>query len=211
MIRVLLADDHGIVRKGIKLLIGNGNDIEIVGEAQNGLEALELVKSLKPDVLIADISMPGMSGIELTAETKTNHSYTNVLMLSTFFDEDNILESFEAGALGYLPKNANEEELVHAIKKIAKGQLFYTPSVMELVGTSLIARKSQGTSLKSTLTNREKEILAELVNGCTNKEIASKLFLSTRTVDAHRRNIMKKLKVNNSAQLVKVSMEKKLV
>lgn len=211
MIRVLLADDHGIVRKGIKLLIGKGNGIEIVGEAQNGLQALELVKSLKPDVLIADISMPGMSGIELTAETKTNHSYTNVLVLSTFFDEDNILESFEAGALGYLPKNANEEELIHAIKKIAQGQLFYTPSVMELVGTSLIARKSQGTNLKSTLTNREKEILAELVNGCTNKEIASKLFLSTRTVDAHRRNIMKKLKVNNSAQLVKVSMEKKLV
>ena len=191
--------------------MGKRNGGEIGGEAQNGLQALELVKSLKPDVLIADISMPGMSGIELTAETKTNHSYTNVLVLSTFFDEDNILESFEAGALGYLPKNANEEELIHAIKKIAQGQLFYTPSVMELVGTSLIARKSQGTNLKSTLTNREKEILAELVNGCTNKEIASKLFLSTRTVDAHRRNIMKKLKVNNSAQLVKVSMEKKLV
>ena len=211
MIRVVLADDHGIVRKGVKLLIGNGKEIEIVGEATDGVKALQMVTDLKPDVLIADISMPGMSGIELTAEVKKNHSYTNVLVLSTYFDEDNILESFEAGALGYLPKNSNEEELINAIEKIAQGKLFYTPEVMEIVGTSMIARKSQGSNLKSDLTSREKEILKELVNGATNKEIASKLFVSTRTVDAHRRNIMKKLKVNNSAQLVKVSMEKKLV
>ncbi|WP_422359608.1 response regulator transcription factor [Reichenbachiella sp.] len=211
MIKVVLADDHGIVRKGIKLLISGGKNIEIVGEATDGLQAVELVKDLKPNVLIADISMPGMTGIEVAAEVKKLHPSTNVLMLSTYFDEENILESFEAGALGYLPKNSNEDELIHAIEKIAEGKLFYTPSVMEIVGSSLIERKSLGSSIKASLTSREKEILKELVNGSTNKEIGSKLFVSTRTVDAHRRNIMKKLKVNNSAQLVKISMEKKLV
>ena len=211
MIKVVLADDHGIVRKGVKLLISGGKNIQIVGEATDGFKAIELVNDLKPNVLIADISMPGLTGIEVAAHVKRNNPETNVLILSTYFDEEHILESFEAGALGYLPKNSNEDELIHAIEKIAQGQLFYTPSVMEIVGSSLIERKSFGSGLKATLTSREKEILRELVDGSTNKEIAYKLFVSTRTIDAHRRNIMKKLKVNNSAQLVKVSMEKRLV
>ncbi|WP_456461640.1 response regulator [Reichenbachiella sp.] len=211
MIKVVLADDHEIVRKGIRLLINGKKEIEIIGEANDGLQAVELVHNLKPNVLITDLSMPGLSGIEVAAKVKKHYAHTHVLILSAFFDEENILKSFESGALGYLPKNSNEEELIHAIEETSQGKLFYTPSVMEIVGASLIERKSLGGSSGASLTTREKEILKQLINGSTNKEISANLFVSTRTVDAHRRNIMKKLKVHNSAQLVKVSMEKKLV
>lgn len=211
MIKVVLADDHEIVRKGIRLLINGKKKIEIIGEANDGLQAVELVHNLKPNVLITDLAMPGLSGIEVAAKVKKHHPHTHVLILSAFFDEENILKSFEAGALGYLPKNSNEEELIHAIEETSQGKLFYTPSVMEIVGASLIERKSLGGSSGASLTTREKEILKQLINGSTNKEISANLFVSPRTVDAHRRNIMKKLNVHNSAQLVKVSMEKKLV
>lgn len=211
MIRVLIADDHGLIRRGIILLLEGASNIEIIGEAKDGKDALQKVKLLKPDVLIADISMPGTSGIELTQNLKLESPETHVLILSNYFDEEYILESYEAGALGFLPKNADEKLLVSAIERIAAGKLFYAPSVLDILGTSVIARRSPGKSLKSWLTEREKEILKELVDGSTNKQIAEKLFISSRTVDAHRRNIMKKLNVNNSAQLVKISLEKKLV
>ncbi|MFY0627317.1 MAG: response regulator transcription factor [Reichenbachiella sp.] len=211
MITVLLADDHGIVRKGIKLLLESSPDLEIIGEANDGEEALKLIEELKPNVLVTDISMPEMSGVELTQKVKENYNDTKVLVLSTHFDEEYILDSFEAGALGYLPKNANEDQIVSAIKVVAKGELFYTPSVVDILGSALISKRSPGKSSKALLTSREKEILKELVDGSTNKEIANKLFISVRTVDAHRRNIMKKLNVNNSAQLVKAAFEKRLV
>ena len=211
MITVVIADDHGVVRKGIKMELQGCEDVEIVGEVSNGREALEKVKKLNPKVLIADISMPEMSGVELTKKVKDEYPNTNVLVLSTYFEEEYILASYEAGAHGYLPKNAEEEELVSAVEKIAKGELFYTPSVSSLLGSSIITKRSPGKSLKSWLTSREKEVLKKLVDGSTNKDIANEFFISIRTVDAHRRNIMKKLKVNNSAQLVKISMEKNLV
>jgi DNA-binding NarL/FixJ family response regulator len=211
MITVVLADDHGIVRKGIKLLLSNRAEIDIIGEAADGKKALELIETLKPNVLITDISMPELSGIELTKEVTDKFPDTHILILSVHFDTESILECFECGALAYLPKNANEEELIGAIIKIAQGEVYYTKSVVEILGSSIIKNSSPGKSLKSKLTTREKEILKELINGATNKEIATKLFVSVRTVDAHRRNIMKKLDVKNSAQLVKISIEMRLV
>lgn len=211
MIQVVLADDHSVVRRGIKLLLEDSGLISVVGEADNGDQAIDLVKELKPDVLVTDIAMPGMSGIDLIQVIKKDCPDTHILVLSTHNDEEYILVSFEAGALGYLPKNAKAEQLVSAVEKIAEGELFYTPAVVDILGASLIRKRSPGKSLKSWLTKREKEILRELVEGSTNKEIAAKLFLSTRTVDSHRRNIMKKLKVTNSAQLVKLAIEKSLI
>lgn len=206
-----MADDHGIVRQGIRQLIENDDEIEIVGEADDGDQALKLVRDLRPDVLITDITMPGMSGLELIKLVKDQYPETHTLVLSTHNDEEYILESFEAGALGYLPKNAKVDDMVDAVYKISRGEIYYTQAVMNILGANLINRRSPGRSLKSWLTDREKEILKELVEGATNKEIANKLFISVRTVDTHRRNIMKKLNVTNGAQLVKVTMEKRLV
>lgn len=155
----MLADDHEIVRKGIRLWINGKKKIEIIGEASDGLQAVELVHNLKPNVLKTDLTMPGLSGIEAAAKIKKHHPHTHVLVLSAFFDEENILKSFKAGALGYLPKNSNEEELIHAIEETAQGKLFYIPQIMEIVGASLIQRKSLGGGLEASLTTREKEIL----------------------------------------------------
>ncbi|UXP32082.1 response regulator transcription factor [Reichenbachiella agarivorans] len=211
MTSVILADDHSVVRKGLKLLLEECGTIIVVAEASSGEQALELVKEHKPDVLVTDISMPGMSGLDLIPLVKKAAPKTQILVLSTHNDEEYILVSFEAGALGYLPKNTKAEQLIAAVEKIAEGELYYTPEVVDILGASLIKRRSPGKSLKSMLTKREKEILKELVNGATNKEIADHLFLSTRTVDSHRRNIMKKLNVTNSAQLVKMAIEKNLI
>ena len=184
MINVVLADDHSVVRRGIKLLLEDSGLISVVGEADNGEQAIEMVKELKPNVLVTDIAMPGMSGLDLIQVIKKESPDTHILVLSTHNDEEYILVSFEAGALGYLPKNAKADQLVSAVEKIAEGELFYTPAVVDILGASLIRQRSPGKSLKSSLTRREKEILKELVEGATNKEIASKLFLSTRTVDS---------------------------
>ncbi|SHK50603.1 two component transcriptional regulator, LuxR family [Reichenbachiella agariperforans] len=211
MISVILADDHSVVRKGLKLLLEESGTITVVAEASSGEQALELVKEHAPQVLVTDISMPGMSGLDLIPQVKKHKPDTQILVLSTHNDEEYILVSFEAGALGYLPKNTKAEQLIAAVEKIATGDLFYTPEVIEILGASLIKKRSPGKSIKSWLTKREKEILAELVEGSTNKEIAEKLFLSTRTIDSHRRNIMKKLNVSNSAQLVKMAIEKNLI
>ena len=207
----MITDDHSVVRKGIRMLLQDMEGIEILGEASNAEETLKKLEVLKPDVLITDISMPGMSGIELVKEVKKNFPETQVLILSTYFDEEYILESYEVGALGYLPKNSSDEQLFDAVNCIARGDLFHTPEVLNVLGKSLIVKNRPQQSLKSLLTQREKEVLAQLVEGATNKEIANKLFLSTRTIDAHRRNIMSKLDVNNSAQLVKLTLEKRLI
>ncbi len=211
MIKIILADDHGIVRKGIRMLLENNPDLEVVAEANNGQEALELIEEHRPDVLVTDLSMPGVGGIELIQKVKKLNYETKILVLSTHFDEEYIMISFEAGALGYLPKKSNEEQIVNAINVVAKGELYYSPLVMDILGSSLITKRSPGQSMKSMLTTREIEILEELVNGATNKEIANKLFISVRTVDAHRRNIMTKLNVSNSAQLVKVAIDKHII
>lgn len=211
MISVILADDHSVVRKGLKLLLEESGSIQVVGEANSGEQALELINEFQPQVLVTDITMPGITGLELIPLVKKKYPDTHILVLSTHNDEEYILVSFEEGALGYLPKNTKADQLVAAIEKISKGELFYTPEVVDILGASLIKKRSPGKSLKSWLTKREKEILKELVDGATNKEIAEKLFLSIRTIDSHRRNIMKKLNVSNSAQLVKTAIEKNLI
>lgn len=211
MIKVLIADDHSLIRKGVKILLSNSDQVSIIGECTDGYDALSKVKKLKPDVLITDISMPGLTGIEITKKIVEENLDTKVLILTTYFDEDYIMESYEAGASGYLPKTSSEDLILSALMKINNEETFYSEEVMEVLSKSIFNKSKRKSNPKPSLTERETEMLRELVEGSTNKEIASKFFISTRTVDAHRRNIMKKLNVNNSAQLVKYSIENKLV
>ncbi|GAB4247661.1 MAG: response regulator transcription factor [Ekhidna sp.] len=209
-IRIVVADDHNLIIKGLKLLLSDADHIEIVGEAMDGEEALQVVEKEKPDLLVTDISMPKVSGVELIEKITEKNLDTKVLVLSNFFDDQHILEAYEKGSKGYLPKSVDDEHLIYAIGKIAKGEIYYHQSVLDVLGTALIQRR-MSTANSSELTEREREILKELVDGATNKEIGEKLFISVRTVDAHRRNIMKKLNVKNGVQLVRVSLERNLV
>ncbi|MEM6524138.1 MAG: response regulator transcription factor [Bacteroidota bacterium] len=209
-ITVVLADDHSVVRKGIKMLISNDQDIEIVGEASSGDEALSMISEFDPDILITDISMPGMTGIELTNTIKDQKYRAKVLVLSTYTDEEYILSAFEAGALGYLPKDTDEDQFIAAVKTVAVGEVYYTKDVSDILTKSLIKQKRSFED-PLELTEREKEILRLIVDGMSNKEIADKLFISVRTVDTHRRNIMDKIDAKNTADLVRKAIEDKLI
>ena len=209
-IKVVLADDHSVVRKGIRLMIDNDKDLQIMGEASDGTQALSMIKMHQPHVLVADISMPGLSGIELTALINKEHPDTKVLILSTHNDEEYISRSFEAGALGYLPKDSNEPQIIAAIKSVSKGDVYYTPEVSNILTQSLI-KKKRTLGENHELTEREREILKLIVEGLSNKEIGDQLFISVRTVDTHRRNIMEKLEARNTADLVRKALEEKLV
>ncbi len=209
-IKVVLADDHSVVRTGIRMLISNDDSIEIIGEASSGNEALDMVKKMEPDIVITDISMPGMTGIELAEAIKKDYSDTKVLVLSTYSDEEYILSAFEAGALGYLPKDTDEDQFLAAIKTVADGDVYYTKEVSDILTKSLIKQK-RTIDDPLELTEREKEILKLIVDGLSNKEIADQLFISVRTVDTHRRNIMDKIEAKNTAELVRKAIEDKLI
>jgi two-component system, NarL family, response regulator DegU len=212
-INVLLADDHHIVRDGIKTILENSGFINVLGEASNGLEAIEKVKELSPDILMIDISMPEMTGIEACNIVNQEKYKTKVLILSMHNSEEYIYKSLEAGAYGYMLKDSEKEELLMAIKKIHKGEKYYGASVSQIMMDSY---KRMSTKQKpeqedgQQLTKREKEILKEIVEGLSNKEIATKLFISQRTVDTHRSNLMQKMKVRNTAELVRLALQTKI-
>lgn len=210
-ITVVLADDHSIVRKGISLVLENDDQIEIIGQASDGKEAIEMVEQLNPQVLVADISMPELNGIELTKLVISKELSTHILILSTHFEEEYILKSFDAGASGYLPKDADEDEVISAIRTISKGEVYYTPEVSQILAQSVIKKHKKELGENKELTEREVEVLQLVVDGLSNKEIADKLFISVRTVDTHRRNLMEKLEAKNTAELVRKAFEKKLV
>ncbi len=210
MIKVLLVDDHGLIRKAIRMILAKCKHIELVGEASDGDEAFDLIGEVIPDVIVTDVFMPKMTGLLLCKKALVKYPEVNIIVLSAFYDESHILDSFEAGALCFLPKSASGEEIIQAIDSAANGDIYYPQSVVQILGSAII-RKEPMQSLRSMLTTREKEILKQIVNGFTNKEIAQECFISVRTVDAHRRNIMKKLNVTNSAQMVKLSLENNIV
>jgi len=208
-IKVVLADDHPFARSGVKSLIDKPDSIEVVAEASSGMEALELVKEKKPDVLISDISMPTLSGLELAEIISKEYPRTKVLILSVHQDQEYILKGYEAGAMGYLPKNSSEDELVEAIHTIHSGQKHINQMVSQILAQSLITEQSIPHQ-DFNLTKRESEVLRMLIDGMSNKQIAADLFISIRTVDTHRTNIMKKLNVNNAAEMVRVGLNENL-
>ncbi len=215
MITVILADDHGIVRDGIKATLYDEKNIKIIGEASNGKEAIEKVRALLPDVLIIDISMPEMNGIEAARILVDEGVTTKSLILSMHDREEYVFKAIEAGANGYLLKDTGKEEFVKAINIVSKGEKYFSSSISNvLVSGYLHTLKNRDHALQendSLLTKREKGILILIVDGKNNREIADELNISVRTIETHRSNIMKKLQAKNAIELVKIAMEQKLV
>jgi len=212
-IRVAIVDDHQLVRSGIAALLRNESDIEVVIEASNGLEVLAKLKSLSPDVVLMDISMPTMNGIEATSRIRHAGGNTRVLVLTQYDHEEYIKRVMQAGASGYILKSAIAEELLRGIRAVHRGEQFFTPAVSRVMVESYI---KQATGVppgpkNGTLTNREREILQLIAEGNTNQQIAQRLFISVRTVEFHRANIIEKLGVHDTASLVKRAIQMKLI
>lgn len=208
-IKVVLADDHLVVRSGIKNLLENEGDIAVIGEASNGEEALQAVEKLRPDLLIIDIRMPVMNGLEATHKLTNSSPDSKVLILSMHDDEDYILQSVESGASGYLLKDTSKEEFLKAIKTIHQGGKYFSGDISQVLVNNYLTRKDRKITHKTTgvnqyeITKRERQILKMIAAGIANKEIAEQLGKSIRTIETHRFNIMKKLKVNNVVELLK--------
>jgi DNA-binding NarL/FixJ family response regulator len=215
-ITILLVDDHQIIRDGVKTMIDSANDMEWVGCATNGEEALQKARCLKPDIIITDISMPEMNGIELTNKIIRTVPSSKVLILTMYTSEDYIYSVIQAGAKGVLPKqDTNREILLEAIRTIQSGQEYYSPSISRVMMKTFVeSAKNSSTHeqiKKLTLTVREKEILKLYVEGYTNQEIADKLSISIRTVETHKNNIMQKYNFKTTVEMVKFALRNNLV
>lgn len=215
-IRVILADDHVFVRDGIKSLLENEANITVVGEATDGLEALSLIDSLLPDLLILDIRMPNLTGIEVVEQLRAKHNPLKIVMLSMHESEEYVLKSIQAGADGYLLKGSSKEEFLKALHTVANGGKYFSGDISSIL-VSQLTNPQSGTEQKQSLaeeqmiTKREKEILVLLLSGKGNKEIAEALEISKRTAEVHRFNLMKKLKVKNLMELSNKASEYSLL
>jgi DNA-binding NarL/FixJ family response regulator len=208
-IRVLIVDDHAIMRDGIRALLNVNNDIEVVGEASEGKEAISKLEQLKPEVIVMDIAMPGMDGLEATRRMVKVNSKVKVLILTQHDNKEYILSAIKAGAAGFVPKRALGSELVSAIRAVSRGDSVLYPSV----ASTLIEeyRQRSGLDPYDRLTAREREILKLIAEGHTSQEIADMLVISLKTVLGHRTKIMEKLDIHNRTELIKYAMRKGLI
>ncbi len=208
-IRVLVADDHAVVRAGLKLLLDAEEGIEVVGEAGSGTEVIRLARSLKPDVVLMDVVMPGMSGLEATGPVLEAAPDAKVLVLSMQDDPRYVREAFAAGASGYVLKEAADTEVVQAVREVAGGSRYVHPTLgARLVSAEAEARKK---AESDPLSEREREVLRLLALGHTNQEIAKMLYISVRTAETHRSHIMTKLRLNTRAELVRYALQEGLL
>jgi two-component system response regulator NreC len=206
-IRVLIADDHTIVRSGVHLLLEGEADIEVVGEALNGHEALAQAEKLQPDVILMDISMPEMDGLEATRQVKARWPAINVLMLTMHRSDEYFFEALKIGASGYILKAADTDELVNAVRVVGQGEVFLYPSMAKKLLNDYLRRLDANTRIEALLSDREKEIMQMLVEGYSNKEIAARLVVSLSTVHTHRSNLMRKLGLSSQHELVHYARE----
>ncbi|KKB34350.1 response regulator [Bacillus thermotolerans] len=214
VIRTLIVDDHAIVRAGVKMLLGKQQDIEVVGEAADGQEAIEKALSLKPDLVIMDLSMPpGKNGLEATRELKQSLPDTHVLILTMHDDENYLFRVLQAGASGYVLKNALDSELLSAVDAVSQGRAYLHPSAAKSLVEDFLSRVNEGEDLSSykRLSNREEEILTFIAKGYSNKEIAETLYISVKTVESHKSKIMDKLGLHKRHELVTYAMKKGLL
>jgi DNA-binding NarL/FixJ family response regulator len=209
-IRVLVADDHAIVRQGICVLLAQYAGIRVIGQVSTGAQTLEQVSQLQPDVVLMDISMPGMDGLEATREIKTRWPKTQVVVLTQHESEEYVFPLLKAGASGYVLKKAGGDELVEAIRVVSGGGTFLDPSIAQRVVEHALQAPDEN-SPAPRLTERESEVLRLIAEGLSTREIAEALKLSVNTVITHRSNIMEKLDVHNRAELVKYAIRKKLI
>ncbi len=212
-IRVLLADDHTILRAGLRMMLNAQPDIEVVGEASDGRQALAEALRLQPDVVLMDITMPELNGIEATRQIKRALESTRVLILTMHENEEYLFQVLRAGASGYILKEAADTELISAIRVVYSGRFYMSPSAQTMmVGDYLLrVRSGEERDSYSALTEREREILKLVAEGLTNNQIAERLFISPKTVDTHRTHIMDKLNLHSRAELVKYAMRRGLL
>src|SRR5512134_1057664 len=211
-IRLLLVDDHAVVRSGLKMLLENERDVEIVGEASSASEAMEAATRLKPNVILMDIGLPDLSGIDATREIKKRVSDVAIVALTIHEDEEYFFKMLESGASGYVPKRAAPEELLTAIRAAATGQVYLYPSLAKLlVRDFLSGGQPPSSETHSDLTDREQEVLTYLAEGANNEEIAGSLVISPKTVARHRENIMRKLNLHSRSELVQYAIRKGII
>ncbi len=213
-IRILLVEDHTIVRKGIRSLLDSEADIEVIGEAENGREAVEKAKKLQPDVVLMDHTMPDLNGLEATRQIKKTFPEIRILILTMHTNEEYILQFLLAGASGYLVKQTAPTELVSAVQAVFGGDFYLTPSISKAVIEEFLRMSKTTDTVKDSydqLTSREREVLQLIAEGYSNKEIAARLQISLKTVGVHRLNLMNKLNIHNVIDLVKYALRKGIV
>ena len=212
-IRILLADDHAVVRSGLHMLLEAQPDFDIVGEAETGAVAVAMVEELRPDAVLMDIQMPDLNGIEATKIIKEISPETAVLALTMHEDDHYFFEMLHAGASGYVLKRAAPDELVNAIRTVCRGEVFLYPTMAKRLVTDYLKRADKNDTEKgySNLTPREQEVLTLIAEGYSNAEIANDLFISIKTVDRHRENIMRKLNMHSRIDLVKYAIRTGLI
>jgi two-component system, NarL family, response regulator NreC len=208
MIKIILADDHQVVRKGLKALLSTDPEFEITGEAGDGLDTVKMVEELQPDVLVLDLMMPGINGLEVTRQLNKKNPRIGIVILSMHSNEAYVLEALRSGAKAYILKESPPEELVRAIKEVSKGHRYLSAPLTERA----IEAYTQKTEMKpmdpfDQLTTRELEILQLAAQGSTNSDIAARLFISPRTVETHRTHLMRKLNLLNHAQLIQFAIQ----
>jgi two-component system response regulator NreC len=212
-IRLLLVDDHDVVRSGLRMLLENEKDLVIIGEASSGTQALALAKELRPHVVIMDITLPDVSGIEATRRLKESHPKIAVVALTIHEDQQYFFEMLQAGASAYVPKRAAPNDLIAAIRAASRGEMYIYPSLAKLLVTDFLTRAGQGTEKEAfnRLTPREQQVLSLLAEGRNNDEIAGLLNISSHTVARHRENLMGKLGLHSRSELVKYAIRKGLI
>jgi two-component system response regulator NreC len=209
-IRVLIADDHTIVRSGVRMLLEAEPDIAVVGEALNGNEAVALAENLEPHVVLMDISMPGMDGIQATQHIKDRWPDINILVLTMHRSDDYFFQVLKAGASGYLLKGAETSELIQAVRIVARGEVFLYPTMASKLVKGYLHISRKNNEIESLLSQREIEILELIVEGYSYKEIAEKLVISSSTVHSHRNNLMKKLGLSKRSELIQYARQQGL-
>lgn len=210
-IRILLADDHALVRQGIRSLLEKLDDIEVVGEVGDGREALELSKTIQPDIVFMDITMPGLNGLETVIRMKRDCPTTRVIILSMHAGEEYFQQALDSGAAGYLLKDADRMELELAIRTVMRGDIYLTPAVAKYTVDAYRQRKEADQGPLACLSSRQKEILQLIAEGYANKEIAQRLDLSLRTVETHRADLMERLNIRDVPGLVKLAIRTGLI
>jgi len=212
-IRIMLADDHALFRQGIRTLVGSEPDMEVVAEVANGGDAVTKASESRPDVVLMDIGMPGLSSFEATRQIKKNRPDTKIVFLTMYDDEDYLVEGMEVGASGYVLKDSPSAHLVGAVRDVCRGGSYLSPRMLaQLVDDFRTRIKSTNRTPRfATLTPREREVLKVLAEGKSVKEIACDLNLSVKTVEAHKFNLMRKLDIHNKAQLVQYAIQKKII